>query len=61
LARRLKERWPALPIIFMSDYSAEELRQQGAIGSEGELIQKPFTPGGLVASVAAALSRLNVR
>ena len=60
LARRLRERWPALPILFMSGYSAEELRQQRAIGSEGELIQKPFTPGGLVESVAAALSRVEV-
>ena len=56
LARRLKERWPALPIIFMSGYSAEELHRQGAVGLEVEVIQKPFTPGGLVQSVAAALS-----
>lgn len=61
LARRLKERWPALPIVFMSGYSAEELRQQGTIGLEEGLIQKPFSPGGLVASVAAALARVNVR
>jgi hypothetical protein len=60
LARRLRERWPALPILFMSGYSAEELRRQGAIGSEGELIPKPFTPGELVGSVAAALSRAAV-
>jgi DNA-binding response OmpR family regulator len=58
LARRVKERWPALPILFMSGYSIEELHRQGAIGSDGDLIQKPFTPAGLVASVAAALSRV---
>ena len=56
LARRLKERWPALPILFMSGYSAEDLHRQGAIGSDGEVIQKPFTPTGLVESVSAALS-----
>ena len=56
LARRLKERWPALPVVFMSGYSAEELRRQGAIGFEGQLIQKPFTPDGLVRSVAAVLA-----
>jgi CheY-like chemotaxis protein len=61
LARRLKQRWPALPVLFMSGYSAEELQRQGAIGPEGDLIQKPFTPGGLVASVAAALSRVGER
>jgi PAS domain S-box-containing protein len=58
LARRVKERWPALPILFMSGYSIEELHRQGAIGADGDLIQKPFTPGGLVASVAAALPRV---
>ena len=57
LARRLKERWPSLPVVFMSGYSAEELRRQGAIDFDGELIQKPFTPDGLVTSVAAALAR----
>jgi len=54
LARRLKERWPALPVLFMSGYSAEELRWQGAAGP-AELIQKPFSPDELVVRVAAAL------
>ncbi len=58
LARRLRERWPALPILYMSGYSAEELNRRGAIAADGELIQKPFTPGGLVKSVALALSRV---
>ena len=57
LARRLKERWPALPIIFMSGYSSEQLIREGALGLEEQLIQKPFAPGNLVASVVAALSR----
>ncbi len=57
LARRLKERWPGLPIVFMSGYSAEDLHRQGATATEGDLIQKPFMPDALVASVTAALSR----
>jgi two-component system cell cycle sensor histidine kinase/response regulator CckA len=57
LARRLRERWPALPILFMSGYSVDDLRRQGAIGLERVIIQKPFTPEGLVRSVTAALSR----
>jgi two-component system, cell cycle sensor histidine kinase and response regulator CckA len=59
LARRLKERWPALPILFMSGYSVDDLRRQGAIGLERIIIQKPFTPEVLVRNVAAALSRAN--
>jgi PAS domain S-box-containing protein len=57
LARRLKERWPALPILFMSGYSVEDLLRQGALGSDRAIIQKPFTPDSLVGSVAAALSQ----
>jgi PAS domain S-box-containing protein len=60
LARRLRERWPALPILFMSGYSAEDLRRQGAMGLEAVTIQKPFTPDGLVGNVAAALSGIAV-
>jgi two-component system cell cycle sensor histidine kinase/response regulator CckA len=61
LARRLRERWPALPILFMSGYSVEDLRQQGAAGFEGLMIQKPFTPDTLVKSVAARLSEAGKR
>ena len=62
LARRLKERWPALPVVFMSGYWAEELTRQGLLGggADRDLIQKPFTPDALVARVAAAISRSEV-
>jgi two-component system cell cycle sensor histidine kinase/response regulator CckA len=56
LARRLRERWPALPILFMSGYSMEDLLREDAADFEGILIQKPFTPDALVASVSAALA-----
>jgi len=56
LARRLRERWPALPVLFMSGYSTEDLRQQGALSSEEITIAKPFNLDSLVSSVAAALS-----
>jgi two-component system cell cycle sensor histidine kinase/response regulator CckA len=57
LARRLAKRWPALPVLFMSGYSVEDLVRQGALSSGGIILQKPFTPDGLVRSVAGALSR----
>jgi two-component system cell cycle sensor histidine kinase/response regulator CckA len=60
LARRLGERWPALPILFMSGYSVDDLLRRGAIDSGLVIIQKPFTPDGLVRSVAAALLRARV-
>jgi PAS domain S-box-containing protein len=61
LARRLRQRWPALPILFMSGYSVEDLRLQGVTDFEGLMLQKPFTPDGLVSGVAAALSRAGTR
>jgi two-component system cell cycle sensor histidine kinase/response regulator CckA len=60
LARQLKARWPELPIVFMSGYSAEKLGWHGATAAEGDLLEKPFTAGALVASVTAALSRAAV-
>jgi two-component system, cell cycle sensor histidine kinase and response regulator CckA len=56
LARRLKERWPALPVLFMSGYSAEDLHRQGAVPSRDRCF-RPFTPEELVRSVAVALAR----
>jgi two-component system, cell cycle sensor histidine kinase and response regulator CckA len=61
LARRVRARWPALPILFMSGYSAEELKREGMIGAESELIEKPFTPAGLVATVREVLARVHMR
>ena len=60
LGRRLRERWPGLPILFMSGYAVEDLMRQGALGSERVIVHKPFTPDGLVRSVATALLRAGV-
>ncbi|MDZ4390234.1 MAG: response regulator [Gemmatimonadales bacterium] len=57
LARRLKEQWPDLPVIFISGFSAEELRRRGTLESSGNLVQKPFTPAELTAAVSKALGR----
>ena len=57
LARRVREHWPGLPILFMSGYSMEDLKRQGVTGVQGGLIQKPFTPRALAVTVAEALAR----
>jgi PAS domain S-box-containing protein len=57
LARQLRARWPALPIIFMSGYSAETLDLRNLAGVEVGVLEKPFAPHDLVAKVTAALSR----
>jgi len=57
LVRALHARWPALPIILMSGYSAAELQRQGAMATGAELLQKPFSLGELTGRVTAALTR----
>jgi two-component system, cell cycle sensor histidine kinase and response regulator CckA len=56
LARRLRARWPDLPVLFMSGYSEEDLRRRGLVDPEGVIIQKPFKSDGLLRSVHAALA-----
>jgi signal transduction histidine kinase/CheY-like chemotaxis protein len=58
LARRLRERWPDLAVIFMSGYSAADLRHQGVHDVQDELLVKPFSPDRLVAAVGAALEKV---
>jgi two-component system, cell cycle sensor histidine kinase and response regulator CckA len=57
LARRLRERWPAIPVLFMSGYALEDVLGKGAAGFEAPMLQKPFTPNALLRSVAAALTQ----
>ncbi len=57
LARCLRVRWPLMPVVFMSGYTADELRRLGVFDSEGDIVLKPFTPPELVAGVVRALSR----
>ena len=54
LAGALRERWPDLPVLFMSGYTSDVLGELGS-GEGGELLlQKPFSPDQL----AQALSHL---
>ena len=55
LGRLVRDRWPSVPILFMSGYSSDDLHRQGAIGADQVTIQKPFTPDALNAAAAAAL------
>jgi PAS domain S-box-containing protein len=55
LGHRLRERFPDLSILYMSGYSKEELRRQGA-DPMGPLLQKPFTPEVLVRRVRQQLA-----
>ena len=55
LASRLRERDPALRVLFMSGYSDEPTRLSGPLGPHTDFLSKPFTAGDLTRSVCAML------
>ncbi len=55
LAEQVHRRWPALPLVFMSGYSATVLTADSYPGVPGPLLQKPFTVPELLAAVELAL------
>ncbi len=56
LARRIAERWPTLPVLFMSGYPADLTPRESTTTDDRGLIHKPFAPPVLLARVAALLS-----
>lgn len=57
LARRMRVRWPAIPILFMSGYTNEEIIRRGLLDPQEAFIQKPFAPGELTAAIRRMLAR----
>ncbi|MFL5606645.1 MAG: PAS domain S-box protein [Gemmatimonadaceae bacterium] len=55
MARQLRERHPAIRVLFMSGYTGEETRQQCVLDQDAEFIEKPFTPEALSAKVREML------
>ena len=43
VADRLLHKWPSLRVLFISGYSADELRQRGMVIPTGALLEKPLT------------------
>jgi signal transduction histidine kinase/ActR/RegA family two-component response regulator len=42
LACRLRESWPALPVLFVTGYSADRLERTGAVGPCDRVLEKPY-------------------
>jgi signal transduction histidine kinase/ActR/RegA family two-component response regulator len=42
LAGRLRESWPALPVLFVTGYSADRLERTGAVGPHDRVLEKPY-------------------
>jgi PAS domain S-box-containing protein len=60
LAARLTLLDPALPVLYMSGYTGEDVVQRGLMDADAPFQQKPFTPDGLARSVRELLD-LRVR
>ncbi len=56
LADLLHERWPGLPVIFMSGYSNGLLAATGALTTTAPFVEKPFSADDLLTGVHDALS-----
>ncbi|MBI3564808.1 MAG: response regulator [Elusimicrobia bacterium] len=56
LARRLRERQPALPIVFISGYADEETLDAASGCPNATVLMKPFSPSELVRRVRRALA-----
>lgn len=55
---RIRERHPGLPILFMSGYGGDEIRQRGLMEEGAPFLQKPITPDALAIAVRAELDRM---
>ena len=57
LARAVGERFPALPVLFMSGYTGESLHERGELEGVETVIEKPFRPAELARTVRELLER----
>jgi CheY-like chemotaxis protein len=55
LSQRLARVAPALPVLFMSGYTGEDVVQRGLLDASAPFEQKPFSPEGLARKVREIL------
>ncbi|MFL5403980.1 MAG: response regulator [Gemmatimonadales bacterium] len=61
LGRRLTQRWPTLPILYISAYDVNDIFRRGSPRSSAPFLQKPFPPAGLISSVRQLLGSRSPR
>jgi two-component system, cell cycle sensor histidine kinase and response regulator CckA len=61
LERRILDRRPDLPILYMSGYARDEVVGRGLVPADRPFIQKPFTSAELVDVVGHQLDRAAAR
>jgi PAS domain S-box-containing protein len=61
LAKRVRKRWPSLPILFISGYAEHPEFRNGFVGKDENFLQKPFSPFELVKKAREMLDRAGGR
>jgi two-component system, cell cycle sensor histidine kinase and response regulator CckA len=61
LGRRLTQRWPTLPILYISAYDVNDIFRRGSPRSSAPFLQKPFPAEGLITRVQQLLSSRSPR
>jgi two-component system, cell cycle sensor histidine kinase and response regulator CckA len=56
LGRRLAQRWPDLPILYISAYDVNDIFRRGSPRDSAPFLQKPFPLEGLITIVRGLLS-----
>jgi two-component system cell cycle sensor histidine kinase/response regulator CckA len=56
LGRRLTQRWPTLPILYISAYDVNDIFRRGSPRSSAPFLQKPFPAEGLIATIQQLLA-----
>jgi PAS domain S-box-containing protein len=56
LAMRIRERYPRMPVLFMSGYTADAIDELGELAADRVLISKPFSGQLLVSKIADLLA-----
>jgi two-component system cell cycle sensor histidine kinase/response regulator CckA len=56
LGRRLTQRWPTIPILYISAYDVNDIFRRGSPRSSAPFLQKPFPAEGLITRVQELLA-----
>jgi CheY-like chemotaxis protein len=57
LGRRLAQRWPDIPILYISAYEVNDIFRRGSPRQSAPFLQKPFPMDGLITTVRGLILR----
>lgn len=61
LGRRLSQRWPDLPILYISAYDVNDIFRRGSPRTSAPFLQKPFPLDGLITTVKGLIANRSPR